>query len=1052
MRIDRKQAAVVGAGLVGLAIASLMVLGSRGEGRRVGEAPRTERRTSRSPTPRKQTTTPPPAPSATVAPAGPSSPSSSTEDTAGDRTWSFERDDAGRVVATDGPAGRSTLVRDPRGRVIARTDATGRCVRIAYDPAGRPIAFDTPNGRESRTFDHRGQLVAASAGGESLRWTHGERWGDVTLEDAGSGVTLRYGGTAARQTVDTPWGRTTWLRDAQHRVESLETPAGTFRLERDERGRPVALHAPNGVVTRLHGDATSRGVEAIGPAGDPLLAIEREFDGRGRVARFTRDGVTTEATYDEADRLASFGKSAWSYDEHGDRVTERGARGEQLAATYDARGRIATRGTDRGTERFVHDAAGRLLRREGPAGATRYGWDVFGRLVSVASSRGESVAYTYDPFDRLATRVVTDPAGVATTTRFVWEGSRLLAELGPSGAVRQWVHGPGLDEPLAYRDVVAGEAGAWTFLHGDELGHVLAYSDEAGRRVDRTTFSPWGEVEQAPAAGRPVLFSGRLVDPITGLVHLRARWYDPTLGRFVSPDPAGLDGGPNAFTYVRNDPLRRIDPLGLWDEELGPDLDEPPAWLETTVTDWAAQHSPDAVVLANDLTVVAWNQLDLETRDRLRSPQAAALWAAEVERKVAEKVRGVERDWKELALLAGEVVGIVKGTASAVKVAAVEGGKLVYDTVAVGVAAAHDAFADESNSWLETFEPTGNLAQVFAEGKQLELLKAIVTELPARIAEGARRTGVLAEDGEYYAAGQAFGETILTETAALLSLGGTARQGATWLKNVPRGQRLAAVRDLLKIQRQPGPGDAAVAALVNRLKGATRTAPQATSATAPVTAGARAAAGTHAATAAPEAAAASRAGATGTGVADAAHGTKSTGPVDGLAQRLDPTAARGAPRPMPGEGSPAPRGPPAKTYTRADASDLLEASEGRLGLPNKKGKQFVGHAGDHVPLNGERPWDLAERRPSDFTTVYRRRSHAEQDLRDVLQRHADEIERLPRGKELGMKGERTSAPRDGYDSEGGRSARSVTFDVIDVVVERLPDGSLHLAHFTPRIR
>ena len=72
---------------------------------------------------------------------------------------------------------------------------------------------------------------------------------------------------------------------------------------------------------------------------------------------------------------------------------------------------------------------------------------------------------------------------------------------------------------------------------------------------------PWG-------AGRatndhPVFFAGHLVDPVAGLVPMRARWYDPSLGRFLTPDPAGLAAGPNAYVYVSGRPLSLVDPLGL---------------------------------------------------------------------------------------------------------------------------------------------------------------------------------------------------------------------------------------------------------------------------------------------------------------------------------------------------------------------------------------------------------------------------------------------------------------------------------------------------------
>src|SRR5208283_3839169 len=53
--------------------------------------------------------------------------------------------------------------------------------------------------------------------------------------------------------------------------------------------------------------------------------------------------------------------------------------------------------------------------------------------------------------------------------------------------------------------------------------------------------------------------------PMTEMLDYRARYYDPTIGRFLSEDPIGFQGGINVYRYVRNNPLLLIDPMGLCD-------------------------------------------------------------------------------------------------------------------------------------------------------------------------------------------------------------------------------------------------------------------------------------------------------------------------------------------------------------------------------------------------------------------------------------------------------------------------------------------------------
>ncbi|MCA8924963.1 MAG: RHS repeat-associated core domain-containing protein, partial [Planctomycetes bacterium] len=65
------------------------------------------------------------------------------------------------------------------------------------------------------------------------------------------------------------------------------------------------------------------------------------------------------------------------------------------------------------------------------------------------------------------------------------------------------------------------------------------------------------------AEKNPFRFTSRPQDPATGLYDLRARTYDPVLGRFLTPDPLSFAGGINLYVYVENDPTLRRDPLGL---------------------------------------------------------------------------------------------------------------------------------------------------------------------------------------------------------------------------------------------------------------------------------------------------------------------------------------------------------------------------------------------------------------------------------------------------------------------------------------------------------
>lgn len=96
----------------------------------------------------------------------------------------------------------------------------------------------------------------------------------------------------------------------------------------------------------------------------------------------------------------------------------------------------------------------------------------------------------------------------------------------------------------------------------DALGSVVALTDEAGTKVSTYAYSPRGvqravTTEQVP---QPYRFAGGYQDP-TGLYHFAARYYDPNIGRFTTPDPSGQEQNP--YLYAEGDPVNRIDPTGL---------------------------------------------------------------------------------------------------------------------------------------------------------------------------------------------------------------------------------------------------------------------------------------------------------------------------------------------------------------------------------------------------------------------------------------------------------------------------------------------------------
>jgi RHS repeat-associated protein len=87
-----------------------------------------------------------------------------------------------------------------------------------------------------------------------------------------------------------------------------------------------------------------------------------------------------------------------------------------------------------------------------------------------------------------------------------------------------------------------------------------------GQPPSTYTYDSYGNLTANGTITNPYQYTGRENDPETGLDYYRARYYDPTVGRFISEDPSGFNGsGTNFYWYVRNSPTLLVDPSGLSD-------------------------------------------------------------------------------------------------------------------------------------------------------------------------------------------------------------------------------------------------------------------------------------------------------------------------------------------------------------------------------------------------------------------------------------------------------------------------------------------------------
>ena len=218
-----------------------------------------------------------------------------------------------------------------------------------------------------------------------------------------------------------------------------------------------------------------------------------------------------------------------------------------------------------------YDADGNLVKKTGSscgAALDTLIWSAVGQLTSVTAN-GTTVSFGYDGFGRRVRKTVG-----ATATRYLHDGDDLFMELNNDGSVAaEYAFWPGIDQPHSVSR--AGQTYYFAMEPVSRSVHGLVRAAD-NVVVAQYGFTPFGQLEGGSFdnVGNALRFAGREYDAETALYSLRGRYYDPLIGRFISEDPSGLEGGVNLYSYAGNDPVNAADPTGL-------KLCE---WQEATVT------------------------------------------------------------------------------------------------------------------------------------------------------------------------------------------------------------------------------------------------------------------------------------------------------------------------------------------------------------------------------------------------------------------------------------------------------------------------------------
>ncbi len=483
----------------------------------------------------------------------------------------------GKVCEIIDQDGRSEIFRyDREGRKILHIDRNQNQVRTVYNVDGNPV-METGCDQEgknpvTRSWEYDSFGLRKKAIADGFCYTYEYRPDGKLMKKNSCGKTLiscTYGKDGSLKTMtDVTGKRLHYGYDWRGKLSSIKDDEGReiVRYSHRKDGRLETITHLSGIKTLYEYD-TDGNISRLATflsESNPLFDYRYEYDLNGN--RTAKEGVCVMVEGSCAQKTAVY----YRYDSM-NRLTEERYDGDDVRYIYDRCGNRLEKTSVAGKETYCYNRRNQLIERNAPVQNYTYRYDAQGNILE-ETGEGEERRYHYNPFGQ-QTAVESDKlklenfydgellrAGKSVNgqvSRFIFYNGELQAEADEDlNAISRHIPGYGLAA-----SEVEGLDGYHAY-HLDERNNT-AYITGSQKNIENFyVYDAFGAIRsQSEEIQNRILYTGQQYDQETAQYYLRARFYNPVVGRFLQEDVYRGDGL-NLYAYCANNPVMYNDPSG----------------------------------------------------------------------------------------------------------------------------------------------------------------------------------------------------------------------------------------------------------------------------------------------------------------------------------------------------------------------------------------------------------------------------------------------------------------------------------------------------------